>query len=50
MAVMEGRFNVPAARFSAHFGDSGKNGRITINGMAAEYRSSTYISNPHGRC
>jgi hypothetical protein len=29
-----GRFNVPAAFFSAHAGDSGRNGRISINGIA----------------
>ena len=30
-----GRFKVPAAFFSAHAGDSGRNGRITISGSAA---------------
>src|SRR5689334_4847321 len=31
---MLGRRNVPAARLAAQAGDSGKNGRITINGSA----------------
>ena len=31
---MLGRCSVPAARFAAQAGDSGKNGRITISGMA----------------
>src|SRR5438552_3973931 len=33
-SVRLGRFSVPEAFFCDHFGDSGRNGRITINGMA----------------
>src|SRR5262245_20827628 len=33
-SLMLGRFNVPAARFSLHTGDSGRNGRITMSGRA----------------
>ena len=29
-----GRFSVPAGFFSRHTGDSGRNGRITISGIA----------------
>ena len=31
---MLGRLSVPAAFFACHLGDSGKNGRITISGIA----------------
>ena len=31
---MLGRLKVPAAFFAAHFGDSGRNGRIIISGIA----------------
>src|SRR5579863_8606685 len=33
-SAMLGRFNVPAVFFWAHAGDSGRNGRMTINGIA----------------
>src|SRR5688500_8863891 len=34
IAARLGRFSVPAARFRCHAGDSGRNGRIRIRGMA----------------
>ena len=33
-SAMLGRRSVPAARFCAQTGDSGRNGRIAISGMA----------------
>jgi hypothetical protein len=33
-AAILGRFNVPASFACCHFGDSGRNGRIKISGMA----------------
>jgi hypothetical protein len=33
-AAMLGRLSVPAARFCAHTGDSGRNGRMRISGIA----------------
>ena len=33
-SAMLGRLSVPAAFFSAHSGDSGRNGRIRISGIA----------------
>ena len=33
-AAKLGRFSVPAFFFSCHSGDSGRNGRINISGMA----------------
>src|SRR5262245_10507531 len=33
-AAMLGRLSVPALRLAAHTGDSGKNGRMTISGIA----------------